>query len=195
MAIRDCGYIPSECFSRFCPYYLTGKTQQSPAFLWSRPPRLQWAPSRDRKLGQQWPPVCQGAQRFTAGVFLSFFMTCILKLVLYICLLCVCAHACMHARAFTPQHTHGGQRQLVESRLFLPWVSMMELRSQTLLASILTCRIISSVPQYILRQHFSLNLSSPIWYGLAAQWTPGILCLPHPVTGIKGTCCCSSLSE
>lgn len=107
MAIRDCGYTPSECFSRFCPYYLTGKTQQSPAFLWSRPPRLQWAPSRDRKLGQQWPPVCQGAQRFTAGVFLSFFMTCILKLVLYICLLCVWAHACMHActRLYSTTHT------------------------------------------------------------------------------------------
>lgn len=64
-------------------------------------------------------------------------------------LLVVCVRMRMHACAFIPQHTHGGQTQLVESHLFLPWVSRMEFRSQTLMASILTSRIISPVPQYI----------------------------------------------
>lgn len=107
-------------------------------------------------------------------------------------LVCVCVCACAHAWAslYSTAHTWSSETSCrVPS---LPTMGFQDgtLRSQTLMASILTCRIISPVSQFILRLRFSLNLSSPIWYGLAVQWTPGILCrLPHPVTRIKGTCC------
>lgn len=103
MAIRDCGYIPSECFSRFCSYYLIG-IPSTPLIQTSRTPV---SPKQGQKARKTMASCMPGSPEVHSRCFPVILHEVYFKIRSLHLLVCVCVCVYAHARAslYSTAHT------------------------------------------------------------------------------------------